>query len=156
MQWQEIEGDVWIIRGDAHKTGDEAGDMAIPLTPSMRALMGERQKRGFVFSTTDGAEAFSGFSKAKRALDKAIAELRKADGREPMPAWTLHDLRRTGRSLMSRAGVPSRHAELALGHTLQGVERVMTGTSTPPSAETRWRSWADSSSASWPVRSRGT
>ena len=39
-----------------------------------------------------------------------------------MTGWTLHDLRRTARSLMSRAGVPSEHAERCLGHVLRGVE----------------------------------
>jgi hypothetical protein len=34
----------------------------------------------------------------------------------------LHDLRRTARSLMSRAGVPSEHAERVLGHIIPGVE----------------------------------
>jgi integrase len=35
--------------------------------------------------------------------------------------WTLHDLRRTARSLMSRAGVPTDHAERCLGHVITGV-----------------------------------
>jgi integrase len=38
--------------------------------------------------------------------------------------WTLHDLRRTARSLMSRAGVPSDHAERCLGHVIGGVRGV--------------------------------
>ena len=38
--------------------------------------------------------------------------------------WTLHDLRRTARSLMSRAGVPSEHAERVLGHVIKGVEGI--------------------------------
>jgi len=33
----------------------------------------------------------------------------------------LHDLRRSARSLMSRAGVPSDHAERVLGHVIGGV-----------------------------------
>ena len=33
----------------------------------------------------------------------------------------VHDLRRTARSLMSRAGVPSDHAERALGHVIGGI-----------------------------------
>ena len=41
-----------------------------------------------------------------------------------MEPWTLHDLRRTARSLMSSAGVSSDHAERALGHTIKGVEGV--------------------------------
>jgi integrase len=41
-----------------------------------------------------------------------------------MPPWTLHDLRRTARSLMSRAGISSDHAERALGHVIDGVRSV--------------------------------
>ena len=44
--------------------------------------------------------------------------------REAMPRWTLHDLRRTGRSLMSRAKVPSDHAERVLGHVIVGVRET--------------------------------
>jgi integrase len=38
--------------------------------------------------------------------------------------WTNHDLRRTARSLMSRAGVARDTAERVLGHAIVGVERV--------------------------------
>ena len=41
-----------------------------------------------------------------------------------MTGWTLHDLRRTARSLMSRAGIPSDHAERCLGHVIGGVRGV--------------------------------
>jgi integrase len=41
-----------------------------------------------------------------------------------MPPFRLHDLRRTARSLMSRAGVPSDHAERCLGHVIGGVRGV--------------------------------
>ena len=64
----------------------------------------------FVF-TTDGKTPISGFSKFKRAFDLA----------SDVSGWTLHNLRRTARSLMSRAGVPSDHAERALGHVIGGI-----------------------------------
>lgn len=41
-----------------------------------------------------------------------------------LPRWTLHDLRRTGRSLMSRAKVPSDHAERLLGNVIGGVRET--------------------------------
>ena len=41
-----------------------------------------------------------------------------------MPRWRLHDLRRTARSLMSRAKVPTDHAERALGHVMGGVRET--------------------------------
>lgn len=58
------------------------------------------------------------------ALDKKIAELRKKAERDAIEPWTLHDLRRTARSLMSRAGVPTDHAERAIGHVIAGVRSV--------------------------------
>ena len=124
MRWEAIDVDVWIVPADGHKTGGEAGDMVVPLTAAALALMGKPRKRGFVFSTTDGDEAFSGFSKAKRALDKRIAELREADGREPMSHWVFHDLRRTARTIMSRAGVAGEIGERVLGHAIPGVRGV--------------------------------
>jgi integrase len=41
-----------------------------------------------------------------------------------MPRWTLHDLRRTARSLMARAGIADNIAERTLGHVINGVEGV--------------------------------
>src|SRR5262249_23359104 len=39
----------------------------------------------------------------------------------PLPHWQLHDLRRTARSLMCRAGVRDEYAER---HTIGGVEGI--------------------------------
>ena len=87
MDWSEIEGDVWTISPDRHKTGAEAGDKIVPLTPAALELLGKRQKKDFVFTTTNGEKPFCGFSKAKRALDEAIAELRNKEKRKPMAPW---------------------------------------------------------------------
>jgi integrase len=117
MSWPEVEGDTWLIPAERYKSGLPN---AVPLTKAARALLGEAGT-GFVFSTDGGKRPFSGFSKAKAQLDIAIAALRKHDGRKPMPAWRLHDLRRTARSLMSRAGVPADIGERCLGHVIGGV-----------------------------------
>ena len=126
MHSSEIDGELWTIPGERYKT---KLDHVIPLTAQAKALIGEKPdgvkaNSWFIFSTTDGEKAFSGFSKAKRDLDAAIAEIRKGDNREPMPRWRLHDLRRTARSLMSRAKVPTDHAERALGHVMGGVRET--------------------------------
>jgi hypothetical protein len=83
-----------------------------------------RRNSWFVFSTTNGEKAFSGFSKAKKELNKLIAKIRKAEGRPAMKQWQRHDLRRTGRSLMSRAKVDSDHAERCMGHVIGGVRET--------------------------------
>jgi integrase len=60
------------------------------------------------------------FGKRKAALDVRVAA---ALGEAP-PSWTLHDLRRTARSLMSRAGVRPDIAERVLGHIQPGIQAV--------------------------------
>lgn len=110
MRWDEIDGDSWTIPAARYKTKI---DHVVPLTKAVRAIIGDKPKKAgpFVFSTTNGERPFSGYSKAKRLLD----------ARAPMSHWTLHDLRRTGRSLLSRAGVTSDVAERVLGHVIGGV-----------------------------------
>lgn len=96
----------------------------IPLSAAAQDVLASVPKIGksdLVF-TTDGKHPLGGFSKFKRAFDaKVLAELREQSPEAELPRWTLHDLRRTARSLMSRAGVPSDHAERCLGHVLPGV-----------------------------------
>ena len=41
-----------------------------------------------------------------------------------MKPWVLHDLRRTARSLMSRAGIRPDISERVLGHVIKGVEGI--------------------------------
>ena len=125
MRWDEIDGDTWTIPAARYKTKT---DHIVPLTDAAKAQMGKRPtdyaERPFVFSADEGRKPFNVHGAAKAALDTKIAELRAKAGRSAMPAFTWHDLRRTARSLMSRAGVPSDHAERALGHTIGGVRGV--------------------------------
>jgi hypothetical protein len=50
--------------------------------------------------------------------------MRREDGRDPMPPWKLHDLRRTAKTLMARAGVRPDISERVLSHVIPGVEGV--------------------------------
>jgi integrase len=120
MRFEEIEGRDWIVPEHRHK-GKGKGDHVVPLTDALLALIEPRQKAGYVFTSDGGRTAFKGFSKAKTALDAKLAEIRKAAGRKSMQHWTFHDLRRSGRSSMSRIGVSPDHAERVLGHVIPGV-----------------------------------
>jgi integrase len=110
MVRSEVIGDVWTIPQERYKTGLE---LVIPLTPLALGAI-DRLPRiagaAFVFSS-DGERPFSGYSKAKAKFDGACR----------VTGWTLHDLRRTARSLMSRAGVSADIAERCLGHVISGV-----------------------------------
>jgi len=55
-----------------------------------------------------------GYAGHKQAIDEASG----------VHGWVIHDLRRTARSLLSRAGAPSDHAERCLGHVIPGVRGI--------------------------------
>jgi integrase len=113
MTRSELVGPDWTLPADRNKV---KVDLIRPLSPSAQAVLAKQPnigQRGFVF-TTGGDRPLGGFTKLKCGLDK----------RSGATGWTLHDLRRTARSLMSRAGVSSDHAELCLGHVLAGVRGV--------------------------------
>jgi integrase len=111
MKWAEIAEADWTLPALRNKTGQE---LARPLSGAAQAILADLPKEGeFVFSR-NGKDAMGGISKMKAELDHAS----RTSG------WTLHDLRRTARSLMSRAGVPSDHAERCLGHIIGGVRGV--------------------------------
>jgi integrase len=110
MTWAEIDGEEdWTLPAARNKTKT---DLVRPLSASALAVL--PPKIGDYVFTTDGATPISGYSKFKQALDKASG----------VTGWTLHDLRRTARSLMSRAGINTDIAERCLGHVISGVRGV--------------------------------
>jgi integrase len=103
----------WTLPASRNKTKT---DLVRPLSKAVQAVLAALPCFAdcpFVF-TNDGRRALRGFSTAKLAFDKACG----------VTGWRLHDLRRTGRSLLSRAGVPSAHAEQCLGHVIRGSEGI--------------------------------
>jgi integrase len=110
MAWIELGGE-WTLPGARNKT---KADLIRPLSAEARAVLPAKVDGCDYVFTTDGAKPLSGFTKFKLAFDKASG----------VTGWTLHDLRRTARSLMSRAGVPADHVERCLGHIMPGVHDV--------------------------------
>jgi integrase len=109
----------------------------IPLSTPMDTMLADlREDRGtgeYIFSTTDGAKPISGYSKAKAELDRRIAEIREQEaaenGQEPpkdaLPAWRLHDLRRTVRTgLGALPAVPHDIRELVIAHVPPALVRT--------------------------------
>src|SRR5262245_6435428 len=110
MRWAELNGDrTWIIPAARYKTNL---DHVIPLSALALSVLPERNGE-FVFSK-NGREAIGGYGRHKQAIDEASG----------VSEWVVHDLRRTARSLLSRAGVASDHAERCLGHVIGGVRGV--------------------------------
>jgi integrase len=114
MMWVDIDEDgVWHIPTAAREKGT-GGDLKLP--PLVLSVIHSQQRQAnnpYVFTGRGYGAAFANQAQTKPTLDAKLPK---------MPHWQLHDLRRTARSLMSRAGVPSEHAERVLGHVIPGVE----------------------------------
>jgi integrase len=109
MQLSEVSGSEWIVPPSRYKTGLE---LLVPLSGAAQAILNKTPRIGTQYGFTyTGKRPLSGLSNLKRAFDAQCG----------VTEWRLHDLRRTARSLMSRAGVPSDHAERSLGHVMGGI-----------------------------------
>jgi integrase len=116
----------WIIPAERMKAKQEH---LIPLSPTAKAIIDGIPKLGPYVFTTAGRCPTNNFGKCKTELEAAmLAELRKmAQQRGDSAAeivlepWVIHDLRRTARSLMSRAKVNVDVAERCLAHVISGV-----------------------------------
>jgi integrase len=107
MRWAELDGKTWTIPARRYKTNL---DHVIPLSALALSVLPIAADGEFVF-TGSRPQAIGGYERHKRAIDEASG----------VKGWVIHDLRRTARSLLSRAGVPSDHAERCLGHVIGGV-----------------------------------
>jgi integrase len=112
MKWEDLVEGEWRIAAEAREKAN-AGSLRLP--PAVLAIS-EAQPRvsgnPYVFAAK-GNGPFNSFSQRKGELEQKLPA---------MPPWVLHDLRRTARSLMARAGVRPDIAERVLGHAIPGVE----------------------------------
>ncbi len=127
MSRKEIGQDgIWTIPAERYKT---KRPNHVPLSKAVLEVVEAQPKVDgcdYVFASSAGTP-FSGFGKSKAGLDRAVHKAmqdRAENGAEvePLPNWTLHDLRRTAKTLMVRAGVRPDISERVLGHVIAGVE----------------------------------
>jgi integrase len=124
MQWSDLVDGTWRIRSDDPREKNHAGVLKLP-----KILIEILQLQGQL-RIADNPYVFPGKPRGRRtpgpAPLRSFAENKAAlDGKLPdMPPWVLHDLRRTARSLMSKAGVQPHVAEKVLGHSLGGVAKI--------------------------------
>lgn len=127
MRWSDLNADrtVWRIPADDTKNGI-AHD--VPLPPLARHVIEAAHRHAacdYVFSTT-GKGPISGWSKLEPRLRAEIARLAVQEGPEAalVEPWTLHDLRRTFRSGLSRLGVEPDVAEIMLNHRPETLRAI--------------------------------
>ena len=114
MRWQDISIDGEWTMPEGKREKGVGGSLILPeLAIDIIRARPRFASNPHVFAGRGGSY-LTGYSKAKAALD----------AKAPLPEWRLHDLRRTARSLMARAGVRPDIAERVLGHVQPGVQGI--------------------------------
>ena len=113
LRRSEVNGSTWSLPAIRSKTKIE---LMRPLSRAALDVLNRLPRIGdsdFYFST-DGKHTLGGLSRRKPVFDRQCG----------VQNWTLHDLRRTARSLMTRSGASVDAAERALGHLPSLIRRT--------------------------------
>lgn len=146
LHWDELNREERELRlsGDRTKNGEPTtiplNDLAI--SELDQVARGDKWPRqGRVFPTSSGA-GFTAYAKGKKKLDKLVAE----DGGDPVPAWRLHDLRRTLATGFQRLGVRFEVTEAVLNHvgsSRSGVAGIYQRHDWRPEKRAALKTWND-------------
>jgi len=159
LDWSELNRDAraWHLPADRAKNDTASvtalSGLAVAELDALARRSGKDDgwpRRGFVFSTT-GKTASSGYSRAKRRLDKliSVAALKSSEPLTVQP-WRLHDLRRTLANGMQRLGVRFEVTEAILNHvsgSRAGVAGIYQRHDWGPEKKVALQAWADHVSA---------
>ena len=152
MRWSEVdmEAGTWTLPGTTAKGG--VGHL-VPLSPlAIEQLQACPRLGEFVFPSphssrpadqrTEGERPVSGFSKAKRRLDKLMADQAEREGMGAPAEWRVHDLRRTAATRMRGLGADRLTVSKVLNHSEAGVTRIYDRFSMDPEKRRALDSWA--------------
>jgi integrase len=113
MRWDEIKGDLWTLPPERHKTGRTAGELVRPLSKAAMSIVNAQpriQGSPYIF----GQRGFGNWTSAKERFDRESGVVN----------WSLHGLRKTARTLLSRAKIDSDLAERMLGHARPSLQKT--------------------------------
>jgi integrase len=121
MAASEVVNGTWIIPAARAKNNEEH---ELPLPEAALQIVAELPRKGGMLFSTTGETSVSGYSRAKRQLDAAVARLNKGKSIDP---WVYHDIRRSVASGMAALGIEPHIIEAVLNHrsgTIRGVART--------------------------------
>jgi len=130
LRWSELDLSdcIWTIPSSRTKNGKphtvHLSTLALETIKTIPRVTGQE----LLFSG-NGRTAVSGFSSAKARLDRLMSETLRdelSEGRNEfqLPAWVLHDLRRTTTTGLARLSVPPHIADKILNHTAGTIRGV--------------------------------
>ncbi len=130
MEWADVEFKNHTWTQPREKTKNDRvhevhlSTLAVELLKSIPCI-----SKDFIF-TSSGEKPVSGFSHAKRRLDRAMLAAKQQElsaDCDAIPPWVLHDLRRTAATGMARLNFPPHVVDKVLNHvsgTIRGVAAV--------------------------------
>jgi len=129
---QESDGLWWTVPKEKTKNSwrDRAGDLRVPLVGRAEAVVRRRLdivKSGFLFPSSGKSghveqKTVSAMVWMHQPYSKTRPEYQRA--RLPVSHWSVHDLRRTGRTQLAMLGCSEDVAEAVLGHMATGIVGV--------------------------------
>jgi integrase len=128
MPWSEIDlpKREWVIPAERYK-GNAKGEAPhlIPLTDEMVDILAALPRFNggdYVFTTTHGRKP-TDLAEQKARIDAEMQAILQERGRT-LPAWVIHDLRRSMRTRLSELRIPTEVAEAVIGHKKRGLTAV--------------------------------
>jgi integrase len=120
LKWPELSEDrtLWVL--SAARSKNKVEHEILPPPQAIALLPEKRQGREFVFGRGRKG-GYSGFSRSKARLDAAIAK------NHDLPAWTLHDVRRSVSTHMHELGIEPHIVEAVVNH-VSGHKAGVAGT----------------------------
>ncbi len=119
LRWSEVDFDSATITLPPPRTKNRR-DHIVPISAPVIDILKTRKRlvdRDLVFGS--GRGGYQGWSTSKEALDARLLEVCKKHDRkaQPLPYWTLHDLRRTMSTIMADGlDVPPHVIEAVINH----------------------------------------
>jgi integrase len=129
MKWSDISEGLWTIPSEEGEKGNPGFLILPPLALNIIQAQPKMPRTQYIFPAVSGSGHIAGWSSLKTAFDLRCSI---------SPGWTIHDLRRTARTLMTKIrieseskdangkkilvrAIDSQVAEMIMGHAPSGV-----------------------------------
>ena len=127
LAWSEIDFQKAQIDLPSGRTKNKLPHI-VPLSTAAMAIICKLSghiDRNLVFGEGEGG--FQGWARAKRSLDARINAKRSLSGKKPLPAWVIHDLRRSVNTLLNEKGIAQPHVIEAIMNHMSGHKANVAG-----------------------------
>jgi integrase len=127
LSWSELDFEKGQIDLPSARTKNKLPHV-VPLSTAAMGItrnLPRHTDRDLVFGEGEGG--FQGWARAKRSLDARIDARRRQTSKKRMPAWVIHDLRRSVNTLFNEKGIAQPHIVEAIMNHVSGHKANVAG-----------------------------